>query len=96
MEKNSICSWVACLDESMSLWTNMFTCPRFVLCPRKPLDIGNEYHTIGCGLTSIIFFSEIVEGKDRPRKIPKPLYQDHGGKTVGLLLSMTKDILNTG
>ena len=96
MADNFICSWVACLDKLMSKWTNMFTCPGFVFCPRKPWDCGNEYHTIGCGQTAIIFFLELVEGKDRPRQKPRPLYEDRGGKTVGLLLQMTKNIWNTG
>ena len=36
MKTNFSPSWIVCLDESMSLWTNMFTCPGFVFCPRKP------------------------------------------------------------
>ena len=67
----------------MSSLGNMFTCPGFVFCPRKPWETGNDYHTIGCGVTFIVFFLEIVEGKDRPRQLPK---------TIGLFLRMTKDI----
>ena len=68
-------SWVSCLDESMSTWTNKYTCPGFVFCPRKPKDKGNEYHTICCGLTGIMFGWEIVEGKDRPRQLGKPDFE---------------------
>ena len=57
-------AWIVCLDESMSLWTNIYTCPGFVYCPQKPWDKGNEYHMIACGLSSILFFVEMVEGKD--------------------------------
>ena len=96
MADHFVPSWVVCLDESMSLWTNMFTCPGFVFCPRKPWETGNEYHTIACGLTSIIFHMELVEGKDRPSQLPPLQYVDRGGKTVGLLLRMTKPIHNTG
>ena len=96
MADHFIPSWVVCLDESMPLWTNMFTCPGFVFCPRKPWETGNEYHTIACGLTSIIFRMELVEGKDRPSQLPPLQYNDRGGKTVGLLLRMTRPIHNTG
>ena len=42
-------SWVSCLDESMSIWNNKWSCPGWVFCPRKPHPFGNEYHTICCG-----------------------------------------------
>ena len=89
-------AWVVCLDESMSKWTHLHTCPGFIFCPRKPWPTGNEYHTIACGLTSIIFHMELVEGKARPKQLPPLPYADQGGKTVGLLLRMTKPIWNTG
>ena len=61
--------WVVCLDESMSPWTNQFTCPAFVFCPRKPHPKGNEYHTIADGLSGILFRLEMVEGKDEPGEL---------------------------
>ena len=96
MKENFNPSWVVCLDESMSKWTCIYTCPGFVFCPRKPWPMGNEYHTIACGLSSIIFHMEMVEGKDRPKELPPLAYNDQGGKTVALLLRMTKCIWNTG
>ena len=96
MKENFVPSWVTCLDESMSLWTNMFTCPGFVFCPRKPWETGNEYHTIACAKSNIIFFGEIVEGKDCPPELPEQEYNNCGGKTVGLLLQMTQPIWNSG
>jgi hypothetical protein len=90
-----IAAWIVCLDESMSLWTNMWTCPGFVFCPRKPWDTGNEYHTIACGITSIIFYMEMVEGKGRNKDLGKMEFEELG-KTVGLLLRMTQHIWNTG
>ena len=57
-------SWVTCLDESMSKWIVNFTCPGFMCVPRKPWPMGNEYHTIFCGETKIMFQAELVEGKD--------------------------------
>jgi hypothetical protein len=90
-----IAAWIVCLDESMSLWTNMWTCPGWVFCPRKPWDTGNEYHTIACGICSIIFHMEMVEGKGRHKDLG-PMEFEGLGKTVGLLLRMTKPIWNTG
>jgi hypothetical protein len=55
---NTICAWnknvqsffvaasVLCLDKSMSIWHNQWTCPGWVFCPRKPHPFGNEYHTV--------------------------------------------------
>ena len=88
-------SWVSCLDESMSTWTNKYTCPSFVVCPQKPKDKGNEYHTICCGLTGIMFGWEIVEGKDRPRQRGKPEFEEQLGKTAGLLMHLCKPIFHT-
>ena len=88
-------AWIVCLDESMSLWTNMWTCPGWVFCPRKPWDCGNEYHTIACGVCSIIFHMEMMEGKWRPKELGQMEFE-RLGKTVGLLLRMTRPIWNTG
>jgi hypothetical protein len=62
-----IAAWIICLDESMSLWTNMWTCPGFVFCPQKPWDTGNEYHTIACGF----FFDHLSHGDGRRKKAGK-------------------------
>lgn len=88
-------SWITCLDESMSPWTNKYTCPGFIIVPRKPWPVGNEYHTICCGTTGILFQLEMVEGKDARRNVI-PKYEDLGGKTVGLLVRLTEPIHNKG
>ena len=59
-------SWVSCLDESMSPWNNSWTCPGWMFVPRKPHPFGNEYHSICCAETMIMYGIEIVEGKDTP------------------------------
>jgi hypothetical protein len=41
----------------------MWTYPGFVFCPRKPWDTGKKHHAVAGGLTSIIFYLEMVEGK---------------------------------
>ena len=88
-------SWVICLDESMSIWHNKFTCPGWIYCPRKSHPYGNEYHTACCGKSNILFSLELVEGKDRPSQLPSD-FDDLGGKTVGLLLRMLKSYFATG
>ena len=93
MAKVFTCSWVACLDESMSIWTNRWTCPGWVFCPRKPHPIGNEYHTICCAMSSILFRIEMVEGKGRPNELPS---DPRTKKTQGLLLCLCKTIQGTG
>jgi hypothetical protein len=56
---------IVCLDQSISTWTNMHTCPGFMFVPQKPwLVFGNEYHKVCCGNTGIMFAMEIVKGKD--------------------------------
>ncbi len=88
--------WVLVLDESMSVWTNEYSCPGFMFVPRKPWPFGNEYHTICCALCGIMFRVELVEGKDRPRQMGPMEHDDKGGKMVGLLLRLTKPVWGTG
>ena len=87
--------WVNCLDESMSVWTNQWTCPGWMFVPRKPHPMGNEYHSICCGLSGVMYAIELVEGKDRPRQLPPPKYNEYG-KTTGLLLRLTDSIAHSG
>jgi hypothetical protein len=87
--------WVNCLDESMSVWTNMWTCPGWMYVPRKPHPTGNEYHSICCGVSGVMYAIELVEGKDRPRAQPYAKYSEHG-KTTGLLLRLTDSIAHSG
>ena len=93
MQNNFKPGHIACLDESMSTWKNMHTtCPGFMFALRKPWSFGNEYHTVCCGNTGIMFAMEIVEGKDAPRSRQYQEFDDLGGKTVGLLLRLSKSI----
>jgi hypothetical protein len=80
-------SWVSCLDESMSQWNNHWTCPGWMFVPRKPHPFGNEYHSICCADTTIIYGVEIVEGVDMPPQRPRDP-NERMGKTVGLLLRL--------
>ena len=70
--------WAVCLDESMVKWLNEFA-PGWMAVGRKPSPFGNEYHTMACALLHIIFWIEIVEGKDRPPQLgPLQHVQAHG------------------
>jgi len=55
MDKKFTCSWVACIDESMSKWLSQYTCPGFMVVPHKPWPYGNKYHMIVCGELEILF-----------------------------------------
>ena len=91
MSDEFVASWVACLDESMSKWVNKYTCPGFMIVPRKPWQFGNEYHSIVCGMSDIMFAVELVEGKDEPPQA-QPKEHSEKGKTVSLLLRLTSSI----
>ena len=95
MEQIFVAGWVVCLDESMSPWTNMFTCPAFVFCPRKPYPKGNEYHTIADGLSGILFKLEMVEGQDEPPETFKEKNFQPLGKTTGLLLRLCTSLFGS-
>ena len=57
---------------------------------------GNQYHSICCGFSVILFWVELLEGKDRPKYLVKPSYNDNGGDTCGLLLRLTRTMWGSG
>ena len=63
--------------------------------PCKPHTTGNVYHYMYCGLSEIIFFIEMVEGKDTLRERGQPKFHVNG-KTGGLLLRLYESISHTG
>ena len=84
----------SCLDDSMSTWTNKYSCPGWMFMPRKRWPFGNEYHTVCCSLSGILWQMELVEGKDSPSQlVPK---FNNQGKTVGLLLRVLGPIFGKG
>lgn len=87
--------WITCLDESMSIWFNKWTCPGWVYCPRKPHPFGNEYHDIACGISNILFRILLVEGKDKPKERPQGEFENLGS-TTHLLLELCRSIFHTG
>ena len=86
--------WIVCLDESMSIWHNRWTCPGWVYCPRKPHPFGNEYHDIACGLSKILFRILMVEGKDQPQEVQREFKNE--GSTTEILLECCKPIFHSG
>ena len=93
MKENFVPSWISCLDESISIWHNRWTCPGWIYCPRKPHPYGSEYHTICCCMSGILFGLEILEGKDHPSQIPA---DPKTKKTSGLLLRLFWSLYSSG
>ncbi len=89
-------SWILCLDESMLIWFQRWTCSGWVFCPLKPHPFGNEYHSACCGLSGMMFSIKVIEGKDHPNELGPPEYDDHGGKTIGSMLHMLKSVFPSG
>ena len=71
-------SWVSVLYESMQECISKYTCPDWMCVGRKPNPFGNERHTIACGLSTIMWFEEIVEVRDHPRERGRPEFGEIG------------------
>ena len=69
--------------------------PRFMCVGNKPHPVGNERHTICCGLTSISWRDQTVEGKYCPQQLGKKEY-NKSRKTVSLMLRMCRHIFGSG
>ena len=94
MQNNNIAhvfwpEWFTCLDESMSIQHNKLSFLGWLFCSRKPYPFGNEYHSICCSVSGIIFAVKLVEGKDQPKELPQPSGDEYS-PTVKLLLRLTK------
>jgi len=94
MERQFKPSYLNCIDESMSKWVNKWTCPGFMIVPRKPWPFGNEYHTIACASSFVLFRMELQEGKDEPPNRRQKQFSEHG-KMAGKILRLTKPLHNT-
>ena len=82
-------SWVSCVDESMSIWFNRWTCPAWIFVPRKPHPFGMEYNDIGCGLCNIIYGILLREGKDEPKELLKNPLDEKGKVSTVCYTSLT-------
>ena len=98
MTRRFMPGWASCLDESMSPWTNKYTCPGHMIVPRKPWPLGNEYHSICCCTSGIMYAVELVEGKDRPKQKPPEKFSNvtKKGTTTSLLLRLCESIFHVG
>ena len=95
MSKVFVVGWVCCLDESMSPWTNRWTCPGWVFCPRKLFPFGNEHHTL-CIVIHHVSNLHLVEGKQRPKELPSQDPNRFGNTVSLLLLRMMNTIVGSG
>ena len=70
---------------------------RMMFVPRNPHPFGNEYHSVCCSTSGIMWGIELVEGKDAPcaEAHPKPKHNNLGN-TVGLLLQVLEPIFGRG
>ena len=77
----------------MVIFSNAFA-PGWMNVKRKPHPFGNEYHTIACCDTHIIFFIEIMEGKDRPTEGPNKTaeFEAEKGLTPALITRIIRTI----
>ena len=76
MRENVLPGYMNCLNESMSMWTNKFTCPGFMFAPCKPWPLGNEYHTMCCCSSGIMWGIDLVEGKGCPPQLGQQQYEN--------------------
>ncbi len=60
---------ISCLDESILNWTNMYSFPGFMFAPRKPWPLGNEWHSICCAISGVMYAIELVDRKDHPHQM---------------------------
>lgn len=63
--------------------------------PRKPHPFRNEYHTVCCGQTAILFALEMVEGKDAPAERTKDPNIAAHGRTGAMILRLSSSIWGT-
>ena len=66
-----------------------------MIVPHKPWPFGNEYHTVCCCSSGIMWGIDLVEGKDRPPQLGQQQYKNFG-LMVGLLLQMLSPIYHKG
>lgn len=77
-------SWLVCVDESMTKWTNRNTLPCWVFVPRKPTEAGIEWHDIACASSNIVFVVEPVE--QRPDHFVRKF--ESQGKMASVVLNL--------
>lgn len=88
-----LASWLVYLDESMSiLWCQEVHASWICVLSKQAMAFGNVWNTIACLLCMIILWVELVEGKDRPKEMPEPKYNQREERRMesnGLMVRMT-------
>ena len=79
----------------MIICTNNFG-PGWVFLPRKTHTFGDEWHTILCAMSVVVFFVDFVEGKDRPTERGNPEFVSEYGANGGMMMRMTNTLFGTG
>ena len=59
--------------------------------PSKPHYFGNEYHTIPCDKSKVIYNVDIVDGKDWPIVMGKKEFEEKGA-TGGFMVRTKKPL----
>ena len=77
----------------MQEWISKYTCPAWMFVGRMHYPFGNERHNISCGLSTIMWFLEIVGGRYRPCECRRPEFVEIR-KTVVTMLRRTRPIWN--
>ena len=94
MEDNIDHYWINVIYEIMTELFNKYSL-QFMCVGHNSNSLGGKKQNIWCGLTSILWRSYIVEGKEKPKKCgPKWLLKF--GKAVGLILRMCRYIFGYG
>ena len=63
--------------------------------PRKPQLLGNEYHTISCAKSKVIYNVDIMEGKDLPIGVGNKEFNEKG-LAAGLVVRMKNTLWGIG
>ena len=97
MHRVFILYWISCLGKSMYICITKFTYLGFVFYHSNPHTKSNEYHTICCGESGIIYIWEIVDGRNHPiaRGIPK-FDTSSNIKMFGVMIRMTRALWSGG
>ena len=74
-------------NKSISLQLNRQTCPGWIFVLRNPQSMSNEYHSMCCGLSSIMFMINLVKERDKLKEVPL-LDSQKNSSTISLLLRM--------
>ena len=79
------------------MWKNKFICPGFIFFPSKPHPKGNNFHTIFCGESGIMYGWDIFEVRDHLISMGQYEFdRSTHMKMVGLVLQLTRAIWVTG